>query len=99
VQPIGLTLVAHARRRIVHDFVAADATAAERAMPYTPVGKAAGRLFDRMRAAGALAEAGEGRFWLDAERLDDFRVGTRRKLATLLAVIATGAAGLAVLGE
>ena len=73
-----------ARQRIVSRFVEAGATSPDRPIAYEPAGAEA-TTFRRLRRCGAVGTAGEGRYWLDAERLHRFRGAHRRRLAAWVA--------------
>lgn len=73
-----------ARQRIVSRFVEAGATASDRAIDYRP-GDDEAAIFRRLRRCGAVGTAGEGRYWLNAERLHHFRGAHRRRLAAWVA--------------
>lgn len=91
--------VARARRRIAEYFIAAGATSAEAAIVYAPrEHRVDQRIFARLVDFGALADAGEGRYWLDQKKYDDFR---KQSLANVLGAIALAgfaAAGALALG-
>lgn len=91
---------ARARKRIVRDFVAADATSSDRAMAYDPEDRPVSRrLFRRMVAHGAVQEPAPGRYYLDPDRLDDFRSATRRRALGMVAGTGALLAGLLALGD
>jgi len=73
-----------ARQRIVSRFVEAGATSPERPIDYVP-GEDEATTFRRLCRSGAVGTAGEGRYWLDAERLHRFRGAHRRRLAAWVA--------------
>jgi hypothetical protein len=97
VVPIVPVLVAKARRRVAADLQVQDATAPERAVAYEPTGGLIGRrTFERMRAAGAVVDAGGGRVWLDREQLDALMARVRRRVGVLglLAAVVVGAVAI-----
>ena len=92
--------VARARKRIVRDFVKADATSPERAIPYEPdLWPVSHRMFRRMVSFGAIGEPLPGRYYLDAERLDDFRASMRKRAFAMVLGVGAAVAGLLTLGE
>ncbi|WP_298672951.1 hypothetical protein [uncultured Sphingomonas sp.] len=96
---IAEQIAVRAQSVIVAHFVDANATAAERAIVFEPEGRAQQRVFRRMTRFGAILPAENGRWFLDEQRLLDFR---KEELARLLGVIAlTGfaAAGAIALGR
>ena len=95
--------VSRTRQEIVRHFTAADATGPDRAVAYDP--DAAGwprqrmrrRLFARMRDFGAVKEPRPGLFYLDEERLDEFRWHMRRRALGIVAVASAAVAAIAAL--
>lgn len=89
-------ILGRARRRIVSDFVAANATAPDRAIVYAAKEV---RIFRRLCAYGAIVDDGAGRFHLDPRRLGAFRGAVRRRAAAVAAasgVMASAAAAMTV---
>ena len=89
-------ILGRSRRRIVSDFVAAKATAADRAIAYDAQDL---RTFRRLCAFGAIVDDGAGRYHLDARKLGAFRGAVRRRAAAIAAasgVVASAAAAATV---
>ncbi|CAN5491323.1 hypothetical protein BH09PSE4_BH09PSE4_23330 [soil metagenome] len=86
-------MVAKARKRIVRHFTQADATTPERAVAFEPgPRRIEKRMFRRLLEFGAVVETKPGLFYLDADRLDDFRASLRRRV---FGVLALGTAAMA----
>ena len=88
--------LSRSRRRIVNDFVAAQATMADRAIAYDA---ADARMFRRLCSYGAIVDDGAGRYHLDADRLGAFRGAVRRRAAAIAAtsgVVASAVAAVTV---
>jgi hypothetical protein len=92
-------IVAQARRRIVHHFETAGATAPEHAVAFAePARRIERRLFRRMVDFGALVATSDGRYWLDVRRLADFRKEGIARILGVVALAAFAAAGAVALG-
>ncbi|HXH16461.1 MAG TPA: hypothetical protein VNJ10_10055 [Sphingomonas sp.] len=87
-------ILGRSRRRIVNDFVAAGATAADRAIAYDAADP---RTFRRLCSYGAIVEDGTGRYHLNAGKLGAFRSAVRRRAAAIATsgVVASAAAAAA----
>lgn len=91
VVPSVIPAVVAARvRRIQHQFLAAQADAAERARTPDELGVDAGHLFRRQVAAGVLVPLGDGRYWLSREALARWQRRRRIGIAAALTALATG---------
>ena len=91
-------LLARSRGRVVDYFIAAGATKPDAALPYAPKGRIEARLFKRMTDFGLLVEVKQGRFWLDQERLSDFRKESLARVLGGIALAGFAAAGAMALG-
>jgi hypothetical protein len=98
----GAIIAAHvvrARKRIVAAFEDASATSPERAIAYVPPARRiAKRVFRRLVAHGALVEAKPGRYYLDRDRLADYRSKMRGRVAGMLALAAAAVGAAVALG-
>jgi hypothetical protein len=91
-------LVASARRRIVDYFTQAGATKPDAAIPYAPKARLQKRLFRRMVDFGLLVEVKQGRYWLDQDRLSDFKKESLARVLGALALAGFAAAGALAMG-
>ena len=91
-------VMAKARREVVSHFMAANAVSAESAVTYEPGRHIRQQQFERMCDAGVLRATGDGRYWIDAPRYDEWSRSRRRwvilAIAALLLIAAV--AGLMV---
>lgn len=79
--------IVHAEHRVARELRDAGATSPDTAQPVTTSHPLDGRALDRLLGAGAVREAGPGRYWLDVAGYGAYR-GARRKRA--LVVLAVG---------
>ncbi|MEG3083481.1 hypothetical protein U1707_07495 [Sphingomonas sp. PB2P12] len=89
-------ILGRSRRRIVQDFVAAQATSPDRAIAY--VAKDV-RIFRRLRLYGAIVDNGMDRYHLDARKLGAFRGAVRVRAAAIVGIsgmVASAAAAATV---
>jgi hypothetical protein len=91
-------LVVGTRRRIVDYFTNAGATKPDAALPYAPKGRLEKRLFRRMVDFGLLVEVKQGRFWLDRDRLSDFKKESLARVLGTIALAGFAAAGAMAVG-
>ena len=89
-------LIVLARKRILARFRDAGATSPSAAIPIPGMRLIERREFERMRSAGAVRDAEDGRFWLDEPAATAW-VSSRKKRAAV-AVAGTLAAGLVAFG-
>lgn len=88
-------MVRRARQDIVRHFTNAGATGPGKTVPYDPDAdgwrhqRVRRRIFRRMLDFGAVREPRPGRFYLDENRLDEFRWHMKRRTLGLVA-LATG---------
>ncbi len=68
--------------------MAANAVSAESAVTYEPGRNIRQRQFDRMRDAEVIRTAGEGRYWIDVPRYDQWSRGRRKRIGIALGAIA-----------
>ena len=89
-------IVAAARRRLIARFREAGATSEAAAIP-SPVRRLIERrLFERMRRAGVILEAGGDRYWLDEDRAAEWKARNRKRgLVAAAAALTAGAIALA----
>ena len=89
-------ILGRSRRRIVQDFVAAQATSPDRAIAYVPEDA---RIFRHLRLYSAIVDNGAGRYYLDAHKLGAFRAAVRIRAAAIVGgsgVVASAAAAATV---
>ena len=79
-------VIARARRDVVTHFMAANAVSAESAVAYQPGRNVLQRQFERLCGAGVIQAAGDGRYWIDAPRYDQWSRSRRRRV--ILAIVA-----------
>lgn len=91
-------MVARTRRRIVDYFTQAGATKPDAAIPYAPKRSLEARLFRRMVDFGLLIEVKQGRFWLDRDRLADFKKESLARVLGTIALAGFAAAGAMAFG-
>lgn len=91
-------LVAGARRRITDYFAQAGATKPNAAIPYAAKGRLEAKLFRRMVDFGLLVEVKQGRFWLDQDRLSDFKKESLARVLGAIALAGFAAAGAMAIG-
>lgn len=91
-------LAARARGRIVAYFTEHGATKPDAAIPYAPKARLETRLFRRMVDFGLLVEVKQGRFWLDQERLSDFKKESLARVLGAIALAGFAAAGAMAIG-
>lgn len=91
-------LIARTRSRVVDYFVAGGAIKPDAALPYAPKGRMETRLFQRMVDFGLLVEVKQGRFWLDRDRLSDFRKESLARVLGGIALAGFAAAGALAIG-
>ena len=96
VETEGAAVTIMARKRLLTRFREVGATSPEAAMPIIGMRLIERRQFERMRQAGAVRDAEDGRFWLDEPTATAW-VSSRRKRAAV-AVAGTLAAGLVAFG-
>ncbi|WP_309602119.1 hypothetical protein [Sphingomonas sp.] len=85
-------LMAKARRDVVSHFMAANAVSAESAVAYAPGRNIRQREFERLCDAGVIRAAGDGRYWIDVPRFEEWSRSRRRRvilaIAALLLIVA-----------
>lgn len=92
-------LIARARKRIVYHFTSAGATSKETATKYERSAKRwERREFDRMQAFGAIEKTPAGLFWLNEQRLSDYRKEAIARVLGILAIAGFAAAGAMAVG-
>ena len=91
-------VMAKARRDVVSHFMGANAVSAESAVAYEPGRNIYQRQFERLCDAGVIRAAGDGKYWIDVARYDEWSRSRRRwvivAIAALLSIAAV--AGLMV---
>ena len=92
-------VMAKARRDVVSHFMAANAVSAESAVAYQPGRRSRQRQFERqferMCDAGVIRGAGEGRYWIDAPRYDEWSRSRRKRVGIAVGAVAAIGALLA----
>ncbi|MFL5538513.1 MAG: hypothetical protein ACJ8J0_05945 [Longimicrobiaceae bacterium] len=78
--------IVHAEHRVARELRDAGATSPERAASVSASHPLDGRALERLLGAGAVREAGAGRYWLDVEGYGAWRGARRRRALTVLAV-------------
>lgn len=99
IDRISEGVVIRAQTMIVNRFHDANATSAERAIPFVPESRAQKRVFRRMTRFGAVLPAEEGRWFLDERALENFRKEELARLLGVLALTGLAAAGAIALGR
>ena len=90
-------VMAKARRDVVSHFMAANAVSAESAVAYEPGRRIRQRQLERMCDAGVIRAAGDGKYWIDAPRYDEWSRSRHRLVGLLIGagiLIGAVAAGL-----
>ena len=88
-------VMAKARRDVVSHFMAANAVSSESAVAYQPDRRSRQRQFERMCDAGVIHAVGEGRFWIDAPRYDEWSRSRRKRVGIAVGAVAAIGALLA----
>ena len=81
-------VMAKARREVVSHFMAANAVSAESAVTYEPGRHIRQQQFERMCDAGVLRATGDGRYWIDAPRYDEWSRSRRRRVGLAVGAVA-----------
>ena len=81
-------VMAKARREVVSHFMAANAVSAESAVSYEPGRHIRQQQFERMCDAGVLRATGDGRYWIDAPRYDEWSRSRRRRVGLAVGAVA-----------
>lgn len=93
---VALAASRAAERRVLRALQDQGATGPDRAAPLV-VRAPSGAALRRLVRARVVVEAGEGRYWVDADRLDAWRIERRsRVMLVLLAVLTAVAIVLAI---
>ncbi len=90
-------VMAKARRDVVSHFMAANAVSAESAVTYDPGRRIRQRQFERLCDAGVLRAVGDGRYWIDAPRYDQWSRSRRRRVILTIAALLVIAAVLGLI--
>lgn len=80
-------VMAKARRDVVSHFMAANAVSAESAVTYEPGRNVRHRQFERLCGAGIIRAAGDGRYWIDVLRYDEWSQSRRRRVILAIAAL------------
>jgi hypothetical protein len=76
-----------AERRMVRRLRQASAASADTAVPLSLRSPLARLRLARLRSAGAVVEAGSGRYYLDAEHFHHYRLARRHRAIVLIALV------------
>ena len=96
---IMAAMIARARKRVVWHFTSAGATSKDHATRFdTPDARIDRRVFERMLAFGAIERTPEGRYWLNENRLSDYRKESLARALGILAIAGFAAAGAMAIG-
>lgn len=96
---IVAAMIARARKRLVYHFTSAGATSKETATAYQrPDRRLERREFDRMLAFGAIEKTPAGLYWLNEQRLSDYRKESIARVLGILAIAGFAAAGAMAVG-
>lgn len=90
-------VVAKARRDVISHFMARDAVAPDKAVPYQPDRRIRRRMFERFQDAGVLKPGARGGFYLDVPLWDQYARKRRRRAGALIAGSVALAAALAAI--
>ncbi|KQN92747.1 hypothetical protein ASE95_08785 [Sphingomonas sp. Leaf231] len=92
-------MIAKARNRVSWYFTSAGATSKATATRYeTPDARLDRRVFKRMLAFGAIEKTPDGLYWLNEERLADYRKESLARVLGILAIAGFAAAGAMAIG-
>ena len=92
-------VMAKARRDVVSHFMGANAVSAESAVEYEPGRNIHQRQFERLCDAGVIRAAGDGKYWIDVARYDEWSRSRRRRVGIAVGtVVAIGAVLAMVVG-
>ena len=80
-------VMAKARRDVVSHFMTAKAVSADSAVTYEPGRNVRQRHFERLCDAGVIRAAGDGKYWIDAPRYDEWSRSRRRRMILAIAVV------------
>ena len=89
-------VMAKARRDVVSHFMAANAVSAQSAVAYEPGRNIRQRQFDRLCDAGVICAAGDGKYWIDVARYDEWSRSRRRRVGIAVGTLAAIGAVLAL---
>ena len=86
-------VVAKARRDVISHFMARDAVAPEKAVPYQPDHRIRRRMFEQLQNAGVLKPGATSGFYLDVPVWDQYSRKRRRRVGAVIAgsVVIAGA--------
>jgi hypothetical protein len=90
--------IVHAEHTLARALQRAGATSADTAQPLHELRPIEERALGRLVAAGAIRDAGPGRFWLDESAYGAVRGGRRRRALLLIALVILILAALVALG-
>ena len=90
--------IIHAEHRVARGLRDAGATGPETAGPVAATHRLDGRALERLVSAGAVREAGAGRYYLDADAYRAYRGERRKRALTILGVVLFVMAVLALSG-
>lgn len=86
--PVPVRVIAE--RKVVRDFLDADATSMADAIPYDPTRFSRERAFERLKGLDILRTNGAGKWWLDESKWEDRRASRRTR--AVFAMLAVGVA-------
>ena len=89
-------VMAKARRDVVSHFMAANAVSAESAVAYEPGRNIRQRQFERLCDSGVIRAAGDGKYWIDAPRYDEWSRSLRKRVGIAVGALAAIGAVLAM---
>ena len=81
-------VLAKARRDVVSHFMQSNAVSADSAVPYEPGRRIRQRQFERLCDAGVIRAAGDGRYWIDAPRYDQWSRSRRKRVGLAVGAVA-----------
>ena len=81
-------VIAKARRDVVSHFMSANAVSAESAVAYEPGRRIRQRQFERLCDAEVIRATGDGRYWIDAPRYDEWSRSRRKRVGLAIGAVA-----------
>ena len=89
-------VMAKARRDVVSHFMAANAVSADSAVAYEPGRNIRQRQFERLCDSGVIRAAGDGKYWIDVARYDEWSRSRRKRVGIAVGTLAAIGAVLAM---
>ena len=90
-------VIAKARRDVISHFMGANAVSAESAVAYEPGRRIRQRQFERLCDAGVIRPVGNGKYWIDAPRYDEWSRSRRRRVGLVVGAVTLIGAAMAII--